>query len=102
MVKSVSPNVRSMFQPAPAALAPPEIQASDPLEVLTPQERAVFIVLAAEPNRVMTRLEIARAAGISDLNQRRCDSLIVGIRRVVGADRLITVRRRGYLLISGD
>jgi DNA-binding response OmpR family regulator len=91
-----------MFQPAPADLAPPEIQASDPLEVLTPQERAVFMVLAAEPNRVKSRVEIARAAGISDLNQRRCDSLIVGIRRVVGTERLLTVRRRGYLLVSGN
>lgn len=101
-MKSVRPTVSYMFQPAPAALAPPEIQAFDPLQDLTPQERAVFIVLAAGPNRVMTRLEIARAAGITDLNQRRCDSLIVGIRRVVGAERLITVRRRGYLLLSGD
>jgi DNA-binding response OmpR family regulator len=90
-----------MFQPAPADLVPPEIQTSDPLEVLTPQERAVFMALSQETNRVMSRVEIARAAGISDLNQRRCDSLIVGIRRVVGANRLITVRRRGYLLRSG-
>jgi DNA-binding response OmpR family regulator len=89
-----------MNQPAPAALAPPEPETSHPLEALTPQERAVYLVLASEPNRVHTRHEIARAAGISDLNQRRCDSLIVGIRRVLGSDRLITVRRRGYLLLS--
>jgi DNA-binding response OmpR family regulator len=87
-----------MNSPAPAALVSPESQSSDPLEALTPQERAVYEVLAARANRVMTRLEIARAAGIIDLNQRRCDSLIVGIRRVIGTDSLLTVRRRGYLL----
>jgi DNA-binding response OmpR family regulator len=92
--------VISMHQPVPAVLAPPEIQTSFPVEDLTPQERAVFEVLASEPNRVHTRHEIARSAGISDLNQRRCDSLIVGIRRVVGSDKLITVRRRGYLLLT--
>jgi DNA-binding response OmpR family regulator len=98
-VKCAIPKVIGMHQPAPAVLAPPGIQTSFPLEDLTPQERAVYAVLASEPNRVRTRHEIARSAGISDLNQRRCDSLIVGIRRVVGSDRLITVRRRGYLLL---
>jgi DNA-binding response OmpR family regulator len=87
-----------MNSPAPAVLVPPESQTSHPLEGLTPQERAVYEALAARPNRVMTRLEIARAVGIIDLNQRRCDSLIVGIRRVIGSDCLLTVRRRGYLL----
>ena len=41
-----------------------------------------------------------REAGISNLNARRCDSLIVGIRRCVGADRIVTVRRRGWMLVD--
>ncbi|CAN5355071.1 hypothetical protein BH23ACT3_BH23ACT3_08340 [soil metagenome] len=74
------------------------LQDSRPLEHLTPQERAVYDVLATNSGRVLSRHEIARAAGIGDLSERRCDSLIVGVRRVVGPDRVRTVRRRGWML----
>jgi len=71
-----------------------------PLEHLPPQERAVYTVLAANSGRVLSRSEIARRAGIADLSERRCDSLIVGIRRRIGAERIRTVRRRGWMLIA--
>jgi len=71
-----------------------------PLEHLTPQERAVYEVLAANAGRVLSRAELARRAGIADLSARRCDSLIVGIRRNVGTDRVLTVRRRGWMLVA--
>jgi DNA-binding response OmpR family regulator len=70
-----------------------------PLALLTAQEQAVYTVLAANAGKVVSRAELARQAGISDLSARRCDSLIVGIRRRIGADRIITVRRRGWMLI---
>jgi len=73
---------------------------SHPLEHLTPQERAVFQVLADHAGRVVSRGELARRAGIADLSARRCDSLIVGIRRQVGAERVRTVRRRGWMLVA--
>jgi len=73
---------------------------SHPLEHLTPQERAVYEVLAANAGRVLGRTELARRAGIADLSARRCDSLIVGIRRNVGTDRVLTVRRRGWMLVA--
>ncbi len=60
----------------------------------------MFDVLAARSGRVLSRQEIARRAGLADLSPRRCDSLIVGIRRAVGADRVRTIRRRGWMLIS--
>lgn len=69
-----------------------------PLAQLTPQERAVYDVLAANAGRVLSRSEIAQAAGIADLSERRCDALIVGIRRRLGQDSVITVRRRGWRL----
>jgi hypothetical protein len=47
---------------------------------------------------VVSRAELARAAGIADLGPRRCDALMVDIRRLVGAERLVTVRRRGWML----
>ena len=70
-----------------------------PLAHLTAQERAVYDVLVQHAGKVISRNEIAREAGISNLNVRRCDSLIVGIRRCVGADRIVTVRRRGWMLV---
>jgi len=51
---------------------------------------------------VLSRSEIARQAGIDELSDRRCDSLIVGIRRRIGADQIVTVRRRGWMLVGGD
>jgi len=71
-----------------------------PLERLTPQEWAVFQVLADNAGRVLSRAELARRAGIADLSARRCDSLIVSIRRHIGADRVRTVRRRGWMLVD--
>ncbi len=47
----------------------------------------MFDVLAdTTPGRVLSRAEISRRAGIADLSDRRCDSLIVGIRRRIGAE----------------
>ncbi len=60
----------------------------------------MFEVLAENCGRVLSRQELARRAGLGDLSPRRCDSLIVGIRRRVGADRVRTVRRRGWMLVA--
>jgi len=60
----------------------------------------VFNVLEANRGRVLSRQELARRAGMAELSVRRCDSLIVGIRRGVGADRVRTVRRRGWMLVA--
>ncbi|MEO6651808.1 MAG: helix-turn-helix domain-containing protein [Ilumatobacteraceae bacterium] len=77
----------------------PSVEHAQPRERLTAQERAVFQVLVEHPGRVMSRQELARRAGLSALSERRCDSLIVGIRRSVGSDRVRTVRRRGWILV---
>ncbi len=87
-----------MARPAPE-FPLTQLQDSHPLERLTPQERAVYDVLEDTAGRVLSRAEIARRAGLSDLSQRRCDSLIVGIRRRIGPERVRTVRRRGWMLI---
>jgi hypothetical protein len=47
----------------------------------------------------VSRTEIARVAGLDDLSERRCDSLLVGVRRAVGVDAVRTVRRRGWMLV---
>ena len=60
----------------------------------------MYHVLAGNPGRVLSRHELARRAGLAELSPRRADSLIVGIRRCIGADRVRTVRRRGWMLIG--
>ncbi len=60
----------------------------------------MYQVLEHHTGRVLSRGEIARRAGLADLSSRRCDSLIVGIRRCIGHDRIRTVRRRGWMLIG--
>lgn len=90
--------------PAHPLIDPPLDTAVDPIghvnEDLTPQERAVYDVLEANRGRVLSRAELSRRAGIADLSDRRCDSLIVGIRRTVGPDLVVTVRRRGWMLVA--
>lgn len=63
-------------------------------------ERAVLAVLVANQRRVVGRREISRAAGLAELSERRCDSLLVGIRRVLGSDSVVTVRSRGWMLAA--
>ncbi|MGA1035677.1 MAG: helix-turn-helix domain-containing protein, partial [Ilumatobacteraceae bacterium] len=67
---------------------------------LSPQELAVYRALLERQGRVVSRSELARSAAIADLSDRRCDSLIVGVRRAVGAERIVTVRRRGWMLVA--
>jgi DNA-binding response OmpR family regulator len=62
------------------------------------QERAVLQVLLANRARVIGRRELARLAGLSELSERRCDSVLVNLRRALGADSILTVRRRGWML----
>ena len=47
---------------------------------------------------MVSRRELARRVGIADLSERRCDSLLVGVRRVLGAEAIRTVRSRGWML----
>ena len=58
----------------------------------------MLAVLLATQGRVVGRRELARQAGMADLSERRCDSVLVGIRRLLGAEALITVRSRGWRL----
>jgi len=62
------------------------------------QEQSVLSVLLINRGRVISRRELARRAGLANLSERRCDSLLVAIRRALGPDSVVTVRSRGWML----
>lgn len=58
----------------------------------------MLTVLLVNRGRVISRRELARRAGLASLSERRCDSLLVAIRRALGPDSVVTVRSRGWML----
>jgi len=65
---------------------------------MTEQERAVLDVLIRFGGRVINRHELARQSGLADRSERRCDAILVGLRRRLGTDAIRTVRSRGWIL----
>ncbi len=62
------------------------------------QELALLRALINCSGRVVGRRELARLAGMTALHERRCDSLLVSIRKTLGSDSIRTVRGRGWIL----
>ncbi len=73
----------------------PEL-AGDPS--LSQTDLAVLRVLVESPDRIVGRETIVRRAGLDGVSTRRADASIVVLRRILGADAIITVRRRGWML----
>ena len=65
---------------------------------LGPRERAVLSALVDHAGRVVDRDQLRRDAGLDQLSPRRCEAMLVGIRRALGPDAVVTVRRRGWRL----
>ena len=65
---------------------------------LSNTDKAVLDVLWNSAGRVLGRGTILRQAGLDNCVARRCDSAIVNLRRVLGTDAIVTVRRRGWML----
>jgi DNA-binding response OmpR family regulator len=61
---------------------------------LSRQELAVLAALLDARGRVVSRAELVRRLKLP--SPRRCDSILVGLRRVVGPTALRTVRGRGW------
>src|SRR3989442_1250389 len=67
-----------------------------PVPSLSRQELAVLAALIEAGGRVVPRAEIARRLRLRV--PRRCDALLVGVRRAVGEDVVRNVRGRGWRL----
>lgn len=65
---------------------------------LGPREKAVLNVLLEQRGRVIDRSTLRRDAGLDDLSPRRCESVLVAVRRALGPGAVVTVRRRGWRL----
>ncbi len=89
------------FDPARAELSGPD----GPLH-LTGGESALLAALAARPNEVFTREDIAAALSMDETGERAIDVQVTRLRRKIEADPreprfLHTVRGRGYVLKPG-
>jgi DNA-binding response OmpR family regulator len=68
---------------------------------LSSREYGILAVLAADPGRVMTRLEIESSLSLTDgTESNTLDVHIYNLRRKIGPDRISTVRGVGYALES--
>ncbi|MEI7992277.1 MAG: helix-turn-helix domain-containing protein [Actinomycetota bacterium] len=70
------------------------------LNELSEQELAVLRVLVRFSGRVVSRAELARQSGLGDRSARRCDAILVEIRRRLGPESIRTVRSRGWMLTA--
>ena len=70
--------------------------------VLSRQAVMVLAALAECPGRVVPRDELARRADLENLSKRRCDQLLVDLRRALGPTAVRNVRGRGWMLELGD
>jgi two-component system phosphate regulon response regulator OmpR len=83
-----------------------ELRGADGTVRLTGGETALLAALAARPNEVLSREEIAAALGTPEAGERAIDVQVTRLRRKVEPDprepRFIqTVRHRGYVLRPG-
>jgi DNA-binding winged helix-turn-helix (wHTH) protein len=66
--------------------------------VLSETDLSILRVLSDSQGRIVSRESILRLAGLDNVSARRADASLVVLRKVLGADSVITVRRRGWML----
>ena len=66
--------------------------------VLSTAEIAIVHVLLSQHDKVVGRESLSRMAGLEADSARRVDSCLVSIRKALGHDSIVTIRRRGWML----
>lgn len=69
----------------------------DPVSPLSDKDRAVLRVLVERAGKVTDRISLNKLAGLTG-TPRRCETILVTLRRVLGDDAIVTIRRRGWML----
>jgi DNA-binding winged helix-turn-helix (wHTH) protein len=64
----------------------------------TPLDLHILRLLVESQGKIVGRDFLARQTGLESVSARRVDASLVSIRRWLGADSLVTVRRRGWML----
>jgi DNA-binding winged helix-turn-helix (wHTH) protein len=67
---------------------------------LSAQGVALLDAFAHAGDRVIGRQELRRRMGLVERDLRRCDSLLVQLRRALGPDAIVTVRGRGWRCLA--
>lgn len=67
---------------------------------LSSQEVAVLAAFAWAGDRVVPRAELVRRAGLTGRGPRRCDAVLVGLRRALGDGAIVNVRGRGWRCLA--
>lgn len=70
---------------------------SPSLSALTEADLAVLRVLVARSGKITNRDDLNKLAGLSG-SQRRCEAVLVNLRRALGDGAIVTIRRRGWML----
>ena len=64
---------------------------------LSEVDLAVLRVLVHRAGRITSREDLNKLAGLSG-SQRRCEAVLVNLRRALGDGAIVTIRRRGWML----
>jgi len=67
------------------------------LSALSEADLAVLRVLVDRAGRITSREDLNKLAGLSG-SQRRCEAVLVNLRRALGDGAIVTIRRRGWML----
>ena len=64
---------------------------------LSEADLAVLRVLVDRAGRITSREDLNKLAGLSG-SQRRCEAVLVNLRKALGDGAIVTIRRRGWML----
>lgn len=68
---------------------------------LSEAEISVLRVLVSRSGKVTNRDDLNKLAGLTG-TQRRCEAVLVTLRKVLGEGAIVTIRRRGWMLCESS